>query len=487
MGYGGIFLSESRFKPDTRFKFMAIRTGFIERLLFRRVELWVLFLVMLLGLIASIALAWAVRHQTTGGSRLGAMGSVVIRVASSPSDVKRAILGVLGLLSGKQPELQSPEDRFRDRSGFEFNSVPGYRPDDGYLLLNRYDGDRSHSVSELWDLRSHEKIWTWSFAAVDELWRNSNLKTRFNVKVDASSRRFRGTHALLSDNGDLITKDLYTPLIRASVCSQLEFFQQDAVYHHSIERDVDGNYWSPTVIEPSSAGIGGEFFLDDGLSQISPDGVVLRKKSIVQILTENGLAALVYGSGTHQEDDPIHLNDIQPVTEDGRHWKKGDVFLSLRHQSMVMLYRPSIDKVLWFKQGPWVHQHDVNILNDHQISVFNNNAYRKGPNNSAVRDFNDIMVYDFDTGVVDSPWERGFKNLELRTISEGRGERVGSDVVVEESNYGRIVQFDASGKVTWEFINRAADNRIYRLNWSRMVTRELGDKVRTVVSEVVCD
>lgn len=465
-----------------------MRPSWIERTLFRPVELWIVCLIVLLGSVGSVALAWAVRHYANGGARLGAMGPLVMQVAEFPSDAKRALSGIAGILLDTATELQSPEQRFVAESGFVFNFKPGSRVDLGYVLINRYDGDKKHSVSELWDLQSQEKVWTWSFAEVDALWRSATLKARFDFHADARSRRFRSGHAVVNENAELITHGFGAPLIRADACSRLQFLNQDAVYHHSIERDSDGAYWTPLFIEPKSVDVGGEGFLDDGLKQIAPDGVALLEKSIAQIFLDNGLSALVYGSGPHQEDDPIHLNDVQPVTEDGRHWKRGDVFLSLRHQSMVMLYRPSTNKVLWFKQGPWIHQHDVNILNDHQISIFNNNAYRKGSSlNAVVWGANDIMVYDFDTGDVTSPWSAAFGALEVRTITEGRGERVGNEVFVEESNYGRALQFDANGKVTWQFINRASDGRVYMLNWSRIVPRILGDKVRRVVSEAKCD
>ena len=74
------------------------------------------------------------------------------------------------------------------------------------------------------------------------------------------------------------------------------------------------------------------------------------------------------------DNDPIHLNDIQPVNFDGEFWKKGDVFLSLRHQSMVLLYRPSTNEIIWKGTGPFFHQHDVDILDNHRISIFNNNS-----------------------------------------------------------------------------------------------------------------
>jgi hypothetical protein len=463
--------------------------AWLERQLFRTTEIWIVCIIVLLGSAASVALAWAVRHQINGGPRLGTMGPVVIKVANIPSDLKRVLTSVFGLTDSAE-DLQSPEDRYGTESGFRFNYIAGSRPDLKYLLLSRYDGNNKHSVSELWDLRSQEKVWTWNFAGVDALWRSSSLKSRVPFEVDAQSLRFRSAHGFLTENADIITHGFGAPLIRADVCSRLGFFNQDAIHHHSIERDLDGSFWAPILIEPKTFDVGDIAFLEDGLKRVSSDGGTVFKRSVIQIFLANDFGALVYGPGFYRYYDPIHLNDIQPVTDDGRYWKKGDLFLSLRNQSMVMLYRPATDQVLWFKQGPWVQQHDVNILNDHQISVFNNNAYPKGPNSVAadgVRGVNEIMVYDFETGSVTSPWKEGFEKLGLRTIAEGRGEIVGDEVFVEESTYGRAVQFDASGNVTWQFINRAADGKVYRLNWSRIVPHALGDQVRRAVSEATCD
>ena len=46
-------------------------------------------------------------------------------------------------------------------------------------------------------------------------------------------------------------------------------------------------------------------------------------------------------------DDGLHLNDIQPALTDSPYWKKGDLFLSLRHKSLILLYRPSTGKIIW--------------------------------------------------------------------------------------------------------------------------------------------
>jgi hypothetical protein len=73
---------------------------------------------------------------------------------------------------------------------------------------------------------------------------------------------------------------------------------------------------------------------------VRPDGKLLMNRSVSQILIEDGLKHLVYwGDGDH--NDPIHLNDIEPVRKNGPYWSKGDLFLSLRSPSTVMLTGPS--------------------------------------------------------------------------------------------------------------------------------------------------
>lgn len=452
----------------------------IEKILFKKIELWTVALLGFAALVLFLLFGSAVRHYFLGGQKLGQLGPLVGSVASFPSVIKKVIFS-----SPLNQDLLANEQRFEGQTGFLFGYAVGTRPDFGYVLLNRYDADVSHSVSELWDLNTQEKIHTWSYSGVDEVWRRSKLSSVFtNLQVDAAPARFRAGHALLTPEGELDVS-WETPLIRTDLCSRSSLLSDGAVYHHSTERDEKGNLWMPSHLEPKQVTLGGPKFMDDAVVMLSPSGEVLFLKSVVQMLEDNGLGYLVYGKGD-LIDDPIHLNDIQPVLTDGRYWKKGDIFLSLRHQSMVLLYRPSSNKIVWHKQGPWLHQHDVNIVSDHEISVFNNNAQLTVRGNAIVRGSNQLLIYDFDSDTVRSPWQAGFEKLNIRTITEGRGKAVGREAFVEETNYGRLLQFDAKGKVSWQYVNRARDGKVYMLNWSRLVTRELGDKIRLLVAEKKC-
>lgn len=76
--------------------------------------------------------------------------------------------------------------------------------------------------------------------------------------------------------------------------------------------------------------------------------------------------------------DPLHLADIQLVLKEGPFWEAGDLFLSLRHPAMILLYRPSSDEIVRYEHRPLMAQHDVEILDDHRISIFDNRAYHCG-------------------------------------------------------------------------------------------------------------
>src|SRR5262249_16192393 len=159
-----------------------------------------------------------------------------------------------------------------------------------------------------------------------------------------------------------------------------------------------------------------------------------------------GLERLVFwGDGSFP--DPIHLNDIEPVRKDGPYWRRGDLFLSLRSSSTVMLYRPSTNKVIWRQDGPWSKPHDGELGAGHRISVFNNNA---GEDYVAFRT-PEVNIYDFATGEVTSPWRAALERLHVWAPTESLAEVLPSDeLFIEEQPHGRLIRLTLDGDVVWE-------------------------------------
>jgi len=456
----------------------------LEDLFFKRLPLWVVGMIVVLLLGFSVLTGWGVFHIYNGGHRLdNATGDLLLSFVRTPQTLRK-------VFQGPEGDLACSEQRFDGESGFTYAYAPGERSDAPYLLLNRYDAERKQSVSELIDLNTQEKVHTWA-VDVDPVWDTIDFKSKLtDLKRDAPTNRFRNDHTLLLQDGTIIFHP--GPLLKFDKSGSLVWVNDKWVFHHSIELDHDGNIWAPSHIEPSTVAIGNDSrginpFLDDALTQLSPDGNILFSKSVTHILDENGLGHLVYGRGTDYSD-PIHLNDIQPVLEDGEFWKKGDVFLSLRNQSMVLLYRPSTNKVLWYSLGPWRHEHDVDVISSHEIGVFNNNASTKRGEHQqgswSVDGNNQYLSYDFRTKHFANPFKIGFEKLDIRTVTEGRGQPYPyGRLFVEETNYGRLVVFDKQGTVDWQFINRAKDGKVYLVSWSRLVSRSVGDAVRKLVNK----
>ena len=279
---------------------------------------------------------------------------------------------------------------------------------------------------------------------------------------------------LTKDGGLLIGWEL--PLRKIDSCSNLIFQRKDNIYHHSIETDIEGNIWAPSRIYPQSLPIkivGRNIMLeggyhDDGIVKLSPNGKVLFERSVSQIFIDNDLEYLLFGMG-NKEVDPIHLNDIQPVDFDGEFWKKGDVFLSLRHQSMVLLYRPSTNKIIWKGTGPFFYQHDVDILNSHSISIFNNNA-KQFVDGIFVDGNNQVIIYDFRKNNYSFYLNESLIKNDVRTVAEGRSQILpNGDLLIEETEYGRTLYFNADGSLRWTHVNRANNSKVYKVGWSRIL------------------
>lgn len=447
----------------------------MQRLLFAKIELWAVLLLGLFGILGLVAFGAAVLDGERETGRFGPLGPAAVAVAEIPDTVK-------ALLSPDLAMAAFSPRRFGDRpAGWTFAEGP--RPE-GYLLLSRYDGDRDRHVVELVSLADGTVRHTW-LPDADRLLADAPHTSRIAEYTNWNTRHYRAIAPILAEDGTLVIKDHQSYLYGLDACSEKVWSQYGVLLHHATESDGAGGWWIPGYVEPSAVERVGAGFTDDSLVHLGSKGEILWQKSLTQILLDHGMEYALFTAGDYQ-DDPIHLNDIEPVPEDGPYWKKGDLFLSLRHMSMVMLYRPSTDEIVWSKTGPWLAQHDVDILDATRIGVFNNNAYDRGTD-ARVHGTNEIVVYDFATGEVSRPWDAAMKAADVKTLFEGLFQVLpDGSAMVEEENSGRIVFVGQDGTVRAEFINKAADGLAYRLGWSRHLTQEQGDAALARLSATAC-
>ncbi len=451
----------------------------MEKLLFKKIELWIVFLLAVVGIIGTVVFAAIVRNTMLGYGRFGAVGEAALAIAEIPGTARE-------LLKPDRVMVADTRSDFDGKSGWTFQSdALGDFP--GYLLVSRYDGNAKRHIVELLDVRNGKVVQTWRPDA-DKLLQGAPRQSDVITFERWTKKYFRYINPYLASNGDLIVKDHQSPLMRVDQCGNLIWRQEGSFYHHATEIGPDGNMWIPGRIEPSVIPSAPPEFRDDSIVQVSLDGELLYQKSVAEIFVENGLGYLLFAIGTYR-DDPIHMNDVQPVLTDGPYWKKGDLFLSLRHMAMIMLYRPSTNRIIWKKQGPWAGQHDVDIINDTTISVFNNNTFRYATNGRGKMDgVNQVVYYNFADDSISRPFDKIFNDNNIATSSEGLVEALpGGYLLVEEENVGRILLFSPTGDLVGEFVNRAENGFVYRLGWTRFVARDYGDAALKQLRDASCE
>ncbi len=436
----------------------------VEKILFRKVELWLVCLLLVVAALAAIGFGAVVYDTSKGKARFGKFGQAAVLVAKSPWTLADMQKEESRTLSSEPTRFDGPGGWWIEKSQLK-EDIPGF------VLVSRFDGDTARHAVELYDLSDFSLVHQWwpdpetllATARRDWAWMDYTAWQR-----DA----WRAIHPVLLPNGDLIVKNHYAPLIRVSACGQPVWLKDDVYYHHSTEPDGEGGFWIPTAAAPSNLEGTPDWFIEDVLTRISADGDVLFERSLARVFIDNGFYHRVFGAGMHHKD-PFHLNDIEPVLEDGPYWKRGDLFLSLRRYSMIVQYRPSTDEIIWMKEGPWLDQHDVDIIDDHTIAVFNNNIVNKG-NGRKVKDVSEVLFYDFKTDSVTSPFRATMETYAIRTPTEGLFDILPSGhLMLEEENAGRLLIFSPDGEFVASYVNNDEERKGHRMGWSRFVPESL--------------
>lgn len=463
--------------------------------MFKKIEIWILYLTIILSLIFTIFFGVLVRQELVGSTKLGILSKSAVFLSEIPMNVKKIFQVV------KDPGIErAVGDDFKNKYGFEGD----YSRKNVYLLLSRFDGNIKESVVELIELDGFKTIHRWN-PDINSI--NKKIDTnRDEYKLlnrDHHENRYKIDSPILDRDGGLIIHPNGSALVKLDFCSKVIWINDDDHFHHMGEIDEDGYFWIPSSIYPYSISekkIGKDFgdFFDDAITKISPDGEILFQKSVMKILLENNFHSLFF-SNQMFDGDPIHLNDIQPVSKNSKFWKKGDLFLSLRAQNMIIQYRPSDNKIINMIKGPFINQHDVNIVSDSEISIFNNNLYYyKGPrvkggnlhfDTTHELKIAEVVVYNFETKSFRKKFQDSMNNYNVKTSVQGLAEILDDgSLFVEETQKGRLLFFDEKGNLEWEYINKAKNGKNYALGFSKIIYNDVNfDKTVEMIKSKECD
>ena len=435
--------------------------------------LWLAAATTLVLMLTIISTAWAVRHVMLSGFNVRlsrAQAGFVMWIAEFPGLVRETAVQVRYRFDPEPTPLLLAREATEKSNWIRHFPEPA---DPGFLLLAAVDPSTKRANVRLIRIADDALLARWApdWQAVYKM----GTSKRFAPLGDPA--RGKAWHPLLLPDGDIIF-NANSRLFRQSSCSARPVWVLDEPTHHSIELDPDGDIWVPSV---ALDGLAESAWLsarvqDDALAKVSSQGNLLERRSFSNILRNNGLQTLLLGiTGGTIGNDPIHLNQIQIATHNSKYWRVGDLLISARHLSTVFLYRPSTNKVLWHQTGPWMNQHSVDFVNDHQISVFDNNVIAGVPKEHAFLtsgEINRVYLFDFENGQLSQPYAGLLAQARPVTITDGRA-RVLPDggLFLEETNSGRHLRFTRD-RLLWSRVNDYDETRIGIISWSRYLTVE---------------
>jgi hypothetical protein len=353
--------------------------------------------------------------------------------------------------------------------------------DNLYLLHYRFEGKhkgkvllkniKTGEVAKRWDIPLQE-IFCDKKRVKSELTsgcRNGLIPLDGVIRLANSIPAMQICAPLMGDDFSLFFHSGLGYLYKLNKNSQIVWRSEELV-HHSIELDHEGNIWTCSV-NWDHALAKAHKFREDAVLCLTPEGKRAHLYSLSDILSENGLfEKVVAATPSHKTEygqDPYHLNDVLPVEHDSEFWKKGDLFLSIRHKSLILQYRPEDGSVVWYQQGPWLAQHDINIVNESTISIFNNNVLlmpdtmSNAGSNIAYFNFVDGSTTFFGQGL-------------FATETQGRQSLTVDDcILVEETNKGLYVILDSKGDLICRFYIPYYANPSHAMTpaWGRLYLR----------------
>ncbi|MEM9704974.1 MAG: arylsulfotransferase family protein [Pseudomonadota bacterium] len=419
---------------------------------FRPVPMWLVCFAVLMLLLFVVLFGWAVRHELTGGKRLGPFGAGALQVAAFPSLVLDVFEKFSQISSGDADDIsfRTPREE-QDLARFSLikNSTDFSSP--GLLIsvdpLIAETGRRIIAGTFDIDNRVQNAIIFLSPEFVVE-----RIIPLSETAVDGEDPRPMGkkfVHGveILDDGSIIFAFDGGISLQRFDACGR-RIWTQRGDFHHAV------------TLDPSGAGVWTFNNRDIVLISIA-DGQTLKTISVEQIVDQNPQIEILEVRRAYETSlgknlrnitgewlaDAIHWNDVDPLTPELApafpKFEPGDLLLSARSLNLVFILDPNDAKVKWWRSGAVQRQHDPDWFPDGRLSIFNNRMSR---------DFSQIValdVEDFSTEVfVDGRTHNFYTRIRGKHQWLANG-----NVAVTSPQQGRAFEVTNDGRLALELLN----------------------------------
>jgi hypothetical protein len=311
----------------------------------------------------------------------------------------------------------------------------------------------------------------------------SGPKTDWNIDLHG---------ALALPDGSVVFNFEFGGLVKLDRCGKVVWTLAQHS-HHSVELAEGGGFWVPgrryhseesdSPFPPFQTPL-----LDDTIMKVSEDGEVLLEISVPELFYKNGLESLltsngeVLGGGMRKwPREIVHLNKIaelsSAIADDFPMFKAGDLALSLRKYNLIFIADPNTGKIIWWRIGPWLRQHDPEFIPGGKLIVFNNNIYAAAFSGGQVSSVSVPRVSNIVEIDPVSDEHRviygGVSGQEMLSIIRGKHELTrNGGLLVTEFEGGRVFETDATGRIIWEYINRYDSDEVAEITEARIYSAD---------------
>lgn len=226
----------------------------------------------------------------------------------------------------------------------------------------------------------------------------------------------------------------------------------ETYYHHDIVAR-DGSFVTfrgPAImsVDAASGAVRSEVHIVDLVRWAWQGGLSIFDARRSDNFSYEALSPQFYSANLEQlyVNDPFHLNKIDVLTSELAPlypgFEAGDILVSLRELNLVVVARPSEERIIWWRTGLFSGQHDASFV-EGGIEIFDNNISSTPPQPR-------ILRLDLDSWTVQSAFDLSRWGLVARR--GGNFERRGDRLLVVGD--GRLVVGTLAGEIEFLLNNR---------------------------------
>lgn len=285
---------------------------------------------------------------------------------------------------------------------------------------------------------------------------------------------------IIYPNGDIIFNFHSYGLVKMDKDSNV-LWKMMGRFHHSIVKDDYENIWvldrkRIEETDKNSFPLLNPPYFEDYISKISPDGEIVKEISILDLIFNSGLEALLFADGEEtvrtEEMDFTHTNSIDIIKSDMvnafPNFNLGDIMVNFRELNLIVVIDSISLTIKWYKIGPYNRQHDSDFTKNGTIIVFDN---RTDNANGSILGGSRILEIDPVSRNVNVLYSCNDSNEFYTEIGGNQQLLKNNNLLITEYCGGRVFEVDENNQIVWTYINRYDEDEVYAITDAQRIPK----------------